>query len=113
MYQITPNQIVRMNEIVTGIPVDTARKQKVKSAFSSVDYYDAVQYQISCVVCSIVKNHYFIDGNKRTALFVYIVLCSINNIDIKHNSIELANTMQELAVHPYDVEYGVSLLFKE
>ena len=113
MNEVTPNQIVRINEIVTGVPVDNVRKQKVKSAFASVDYYDTVQYQISCVVCSIIKNHYFIDGNKRTALFVYIVLCSINNININYSSVELANIMQLLAAHPYDVEYGVSLLFKE
>lgn len=113
MKQILPSQIVKINEIVTGTPVDTVRKQKVKSAFASVDYYDTLQDQISCIVCSIVKNHYFVDGNKRTALFVYIVLCSINDIDIDHDSIELANIMQLLAVHPYDVQYGVGLLFKE
>lgn len=113
MNQILPSQIVKINQIVTGIPVDNIRKQKVKSAFASVDYYDTLQHQIACIVCSIIKNHYFIDGNKRTALFVYIVLCSINNIDIDHDSIELANIMQLLAAHPYDVEYGVSLLFKE
>lgn len=111
MNYITVKQIIQINEAITGVKVDASRVAKVNSVFASIDYYDTVQEQIACIVSSIIKNHYFIDGNKRTALFVYLILCVGNDIQITYTSQQLAMIIVDIAMHKFDVEYSVSLLF--
>ena len=55
---------------------------RYKSCMSSFYYYDSDEEQIASIVLSLVKGHYFMDGNKRTAFSVFVILCKFNNIKI-------------------------------
>lgn len=46
---------------------------------------------------NLVKNHPFIDGNKRIATMVLLVTLDLNNITFKANHIELTNIILKLA----------------
>ena len=54
----------------------------LSSCYASYYFYDTFQEQISSIILSLIKNHYFQDGNKRTAFTVFIILCICNNINI-------------------------------
>ena len=64
---------------------------RYKSCMSSFYYYDSDEEQIASIVLSLVKGHYFMDGNKRTAFSVFVILCKFNNIKISKNK---SSTMQ-------------------
>lgn len=113
MIYLTANHIIQMNQAVTGVVVDPERRQKVSSAFASVNYYDTIEERITCIVSAVIKNHYFLDGNKRTALFVYLVLCQLNSLKVNHTSSELANIMEAIAVSSYNIEKFTEILFKD
>lgn len=113
MILINVSTIVDYNEALTGVEVNSSRITQVGSIFSSIEYYASIQEKISCIVCLLVKNHYFIDGNKRTALAVYLTLCRLNNIPISLSTDELVNAMVKIAVSQYNVELATKLLFKD
>jgi death-on-curing protein len=45
----------------------------------------------------LVKNHPFVDGNKRTALVVMAVFLKVNGIDLQVSETEVVTTMRALA----------------
>ncbi len=53
----------------------------VEGCLSSFYYYDGKEMQISSIVLSLIKGHFFADGNKRTALAVLKVLVQSNNVE--------------------------------
>jgi death-on-curing family protein len=45
------------------------------ACYSSYLYRETIEEQITDIVVKLVKSHYFPDGNKRTAVAVYFLLC--------------------------------------
>ena len=78
--------------------------------FSGISLYPEIQDKISLIVLSIIKNHVFVNGNKRTAVEVYFVLCEDNNIKPKDDS-KIINIILSLVKHDFDVHYAKKLLF--
>lgn len=65
--------ILAYNEAITGECPDVARSSRAQSCFSTYDYYDTIEEKIACITGLLVKNHYFVDGNKRTAAFTFCI----------------------------------------
>ncbi|MDR0571962.1 MAG: Fic family protein [Rickettsiales bacterium] len=82
----------------------------IDSCFASAEYYNTVELKISSIVRSLVKNHYFLDGNKRTSAVVYVLLCEENNLKPKSDD-ELGNIMLKIAVENMSVEDITKILF--
>ena len=104
--------LVLLNESITNIRCDTNRITKLDGCFSSYMYYDNIRDQIASIVVSIIKGHFFVDGNKRTALLVYILLSSLNKIKYITNQKEQVRVMVEIATSGRTIEYYSRLLFK-
>lgn len=85
-------------------------KNSINSCFSSWDYYETIQLKISSVVRSIIKNHYFKDGNKRTAFIAFLILSKENGIELKNKI--WYKIFIEIASNSYSVEKIAELLFK-
>lgn len=99
------------NEAFTGISCDRQRKEELKSCYSSFYYYERPEERISSIVMSLVKDHFFIDGNKRTALFCYIMLSKLNGLEFIENDDEQALTFIQLAASHASVEEAARILF--
>ena len=112
MKLINKKIVVMLNESITNIRCDTNRVEKLNSCFSSYMYYDDIRDQIASIVVSIIKGHFFVDGNKRTALLVYILLSSLNKIKYITNQKEQVKAILEIAVSGRTIEYYSRLLFK-
>ena len=46
-----------------------------------VPHYATIEEQAVAYFYFIIKNHPFIDGNKRTATLSFLVLCALNNLN--------------------------------
>lgn len=103
--------ILAYNEAITGECPDTTRSLRAQSCFSTYDYYDTVEEKIACITGLLVKNHYFVDGNKRTAAFTFLHLCEANGIVCNKSDDELARCILQIASAPYNVSNIVRILF--
>ena len=104
---ITADEIVKINELVTN----TKSNRNCSGCLSSYLYYDTIEKQISSIVYSLIKGHYFIDGNKRTAFTVFITLCKLNGANpIQTDYIKL---FEELASSNFDIDEVSIKLFGE
>lgn len=63
--------------------------QRPFSTFDGIDLYDGAINKISVVTYSLIKNHGFVDGNKRIGVATMILLLRLNGISIKYTQEEL------------------------
>lgn len=106
---ITAKEINDINKIVCDSEDNTLGNKDCSSCLSSYFYYETIEEQIASIVNSIIKNHCFVDGNKRTALAVLYKLCKDNNV--KLNNKDKANIINEMASKKMDISQVVELLF--
>ncbi len=59
------------------------------ATFDGIDLYKEIEDKISAVTHGLVKNHGFVDGNKRIGVSVMVLLLKLNNIHIKYSQQEL------------------------
>ncbi|MCL2169322.1 MAG: type II toxin-antitoxin system death-on-curing family toxin [Defluviitaleaceae bacterium] len=72
---ITAGRVLLINEF----GLDTALLSPFQS-FGGKDLYPTLEHKIAIVVFCIIKNHPFLDGNKRTATHALITLLRLNGI---------------------------------
>ena len=75
----------------------------IDSAFVSIDYYDSDEDKMASVIRSIIRNHYFADGNKRTALAIYDLFMSEGKRPEKYKQEELGKVFEDIAEHNYSI----------
>ena len=103
--------LITLNEQFTGLRVSEDRIERFNSCFASYSYYDNEFDQISSIILLIIKNHYFVDANKRTALIAFLSLTYFNSISITLSFKELENIFIEIAANHYTVQQVSKLLF--
>lgn len=108
---IPVESIIDRNYYFTGVTYDEKRKDAVEGCYSSFFYYDTPQKQIASIVASLVKGHFFVDGNKRTALFVYIMLSELNHVKYIDDEEEQVRVFVEMASSHKSVEEYAAMLF--
>lgn len=84
------------------------KPNQVVSAFASTDYYDSDLAKLCSVYRSIVKNHCFVDGNKRTAA---VYLCSgLKSLGYSSTQDLLSDLTLDVASSQYEVDEIVKKL---
>jgi death on curing protein len=61
------------------------------ASFEGKDLYPTIEKKGARQAYGIIRNHPFIDGNKRTGLFVMLVFLELNNIKLYFTQSELVN----------------------
>lgn len=105
--------ITDKNYEFTGVKCDNKRKNSVEGCYSSFYYYDTPQQQIASIVVSLVKGHFFIDANKRTALFTYILLSQLNNLKYIEDEEEQVQVFVEIATSHKVLKNMLNYYFKD
>lgn len=108
---ITVEALVKINEFLTGTPCTEERHQKLKACLSSFAYYDKLEEQAASIILSLLKGHFFVDGNKRTALAAYLDLAQNNNLNIVSDRERLGELFIELAKGSNSVPGSAEILF--
>ena len=73
--------IIHINTIINGGIKCVINPSTVGSYKSSIDYIDEFTGKIASAVVSTARNHSFKDGNKRTALSMYALMCFYNGLE--------------------------------
>lgn len=108
MITLTEEIIKDINKEITSEGV--LIKNSISSCLVSWEYYETLPLKISSVVRSIIKNHYFKDGNKRTAFAVFTILCWANNLELKSKNWD--SIFIDIASNNYNVEKISKMLFE-
>ena len=59
------------------------------ASFEGKDFYVTIEEKAARQAYGIIRNHPFLDGNKRTGLFVMLVFLKLNNIKLHFSQSEL------------------------
>ena len=66
-------------------------------SFSGTDNYPSLQQKAARLGYGLVKNHAFIDGNKRIGAHVMLVFLALNKIELTYTQDELSDTFLKIA----------------
>ena len=65
--------------------------------FGGEDVYPSLQQKAARLCFGLVKNHPFVDGNKRIGAHVMLVFLALNGIELQHTQTELSEVILQLA----------------
>ena len=65
--------------------------------FAEEDVYPSLQQKAARLCFGLVKNHPFVDGNKRIGAHVMLVFLALNGIELQHTQTELSEVILQLA----------------
>lgn len=65
--------------------------------FGGEDVYPSLQQKAARLCFGLVKNHPFIDGNKRIGAHAMLVFLALNGIELQHTQTELSDVILQLA----------------
>jgi death on curing protein len=101
MKKLDPAQVLYLHSLMsnaTGGSSGLRDKAALKSAiyhsyasFEGKDLYTTVEEKGTRQAYGIIRNHPFINGNKRTGLFVMLVFLELNNIKLSFTQSELVD----------------------
>jgi len=89
---------------IPGLAPDKSLESVLQRPYNRLQYgmVDDVFHLAACFAVSIIRGHAFNDANKRTGLAVMALILKINNIQIEHDQIELADMMVAVADNRVD-----------
>lgn len=70
-FQSTPESLRKVESLVLSI----------NGSNFGIENYKTSEEKIVAHLFFLIKNHPFVDGNKRTAVLTFLVLCRLNNVD--------------------------------
>ena len=73
-------------------------------AFGGVDLYPGVVEKAARIGFGLVKNHPFVDGNKRIGTHMMLVFLKLNNVEIEYEDDELIAVILSIASGDMDDE---------
>ena len=65
--------------------------------FGGGDVYPSLQQKAAHLCFGLVKNHPFVDGNKRIGAHVMLVFLALNGIELQYTQTELSDIILQLA----------------
>ena len=65
--------------------------------FGGEDAYPSLQQKAARLCFGLVKNHPFVDGNKRIGAHVMLVFLALNGIELQYTQTELSDDILQLA----------------
>ena len=72
--------------------------------FGGVDAYPSIQQKAARLGYGLVKNHPFVDGNKRIGAHAMLVFLALNGIELEYTQRELADIILQLAAGKADYD---------
>jgi len=89
--------------------LDSALK-KPFITFDGQDLYKGLYKKISAITFSLIKNHGFVDGNKRIGVATMLLLLRLNNVSLRYDQSELVELGLNTAAGNYieeDIEQWI------
>ena len=107
MIRLTKSQILLLHEQLiteTGGSSGLSDEGMLESAlndpfqtFGKEDMYPSLQQKAARLCFGLVKNHPFVDGNKRIGAHAMLVFLALNGVELQHLQAELSDVILQLA----------------
>ncbi len=81
-----------------------------QTTFNGDDLYEDMYEKASALVYSLIKNHPFVDGNKRTGLHAMLAFLELNNAKVRIDNKELTKLGLDIANSSINEQGIVSIL---
>ena len=65
--------------------------------FGGEDVYPSLQQKAARLCFGLVKNHHFVDGNKRIGAHAMLVFLALNGVELQYSQTELSGVIIQLA----------------
>ena len=72
--------------------------------FDNADLFPTIQQKAARLGYGLIKNHAFVDGNKRIGVHTMLVFLEINGISLEYTQEELYTTVLDVASGKADIE---------
>ncbi len=98
-------QLVEQSGGFAGIRDETLLDSALNAPFQSFDCEDAfpsIQQKAARLGYGLVKNHPFIDGNKRIGAHAMLVFLAVNGIELDYTQAELSDIILQVAAGETD-----------
>jgi death-on-curing protein len=73
-------------------------------SFSNIDFYPSLESKAARLCYGLVKNHAFVDGNKRIGAHSMLVFLAINGCELKYTQKELYTIILDIASDKHGYE---------
>lgn len=73
-------------------------------SFDGVDAFPSIVPKAARLGYGLIKNHAFVDGNKRIRVLVMLVFLALNKIELEYTQTELSDTILKVAADEYGFE---------
>ena len=82
------------------------------STFDCEELYPSIEEKCANICFCIVKNHPFVDGNKRMGIFIMLILLEYNSVVLKYEQKELIDLGLGVAEGRYNQEHVIEWVIK-
>lgn len=103
------DEILKINEGISG---GGLLNGSPKSALNTASYYDDVTEQGASVFQTIIQNHMFVDGNKRTAIAALKSFYSKSGVTLSKSDAQLMDIANEVACGTYCTATEIAKVIK-
>lgn len=73
-------------------------------SFDGIDSFPSIQQKAARLGFGLIKNHAFVDGNKRIGVHAMLVFLALNGIEIEYTQEELSTAILKVAAGDYSFE---------
>lgn len=111
MIVLAKEQIIKLHEYLIretggsqGLRDDSLLDAAIHAPFQSydgIDMFPSIQQKAARLGFGLVKNHAFIDGNKRIGAHVMLVFLALNKIELVYEQSELSDVILKIASDEY------------
>ena len=90
---------------VRSLPLIESALRRFDTSFEGHEAYPALEEKTAAVVCGLIQNHGFLDGNKRVGVEAMRLILTMNRISIRYTQKELISLGLAVAQGKMDVEH--------
>lgn len=72
--------------------------------FDDTEVYPSIQQKAARLGFGLVKNHAFVDGNKRIGAHIMLVFLMLNHVELEYTQKELSDTILKVADGTYSFD---------
>lgn len=72
--------------------------------FDNIEVFPSIQQKAARLGYGLIKNHAFVDGNKRIGTHAMLVFLALNKIELEYTQAELSDTILKVASDEYSFE---------
>ena len=72
--------------------------------FDNIEVFPSIQQKAARLGYGLIKNHAFVDGNKRIGTHAMLVFLALNKIELEYTQSELSDTILKVAPDEYSFE---------